>query len=66
MGDYELWATARLSILDQDRHRPLSPFDLTSQELREWQHALDNCSTIEEATTAVSDVFVCRLIYYCV
>jgi hypothetical protein len=54
VSDYDLWAAARLSILDQDRRRPLSPLDLNSKELREWQHALDRSDTIDEATMVVS------------
>lgn len=52
--DYQLWASARMLELDRDLERPMSPKDLNSTDLRNWQERLDLCSTYEDAETVVS------------
>ena len=64
MDDYKLWATARLAILDRDRLRPMSPKDLNSRELREWQQNVDACETMKEAIMVVSATMMVMMLVF--
>jgi hypothetical protein len=56
VDDYQLWATARLILLDNDPNRPMRPEDLDSSVRLQWQERLDQCATLEDAETVVSRV----------
>lgn len=53
MDDYQMWGLARLFELEKEDERPLHPRDLSRRALEGWQQKLNECSTLEEAETAV-------------